>query len=128
MPCVLGDKDFKTYAHQQAQSLNDEIDQRGLKDLVDFSVIATRVADHFGLNVRDVYTTKKGRGPKNIPRWMAMKLCQKLGGAKLSELAKMFNVAHYSTVSQTIGQLNCLLLEDKQVSLGFNKLSQDLTP
>ena len=128
MPCILGDKGFKTYAHQQAQSLDDEIDKKGLKELVDLSVIANRVADHFGLNVRDIYTTKKGRGAKNIPRWMAMKLCQELGGAKLSELAKVFNVVHYSTVSQTIGRLNRLLLEDKQVSLEFYKLSQDLTP
>ena len=37
-------------------------------------------------------------------------------------------MAHYSTVSQTICRLNRLLLEDKQVSLEFNKLSQDLIP
>ncbi len=65
---------------------------------------------------------------KNIPWWIAMKLCQEVGGAKLTEIAKVFNVGHYATVSQTIGRLNGLMDEDDEVVGGFNMLSQDLTP
>ncbi|VAW55236.1 hypothetical protein MNBD_GAMMA06-1024 [hydrothermal vent metagenome] len=57
-----------------------------------------------------------------------MKLCQQIGGAKLTDIAKAFNVGHYSTVSQTIGRLNLLMEEDELVKNRFNALSQDLTP
>ncbi len=57
-----------------------------------------------------------------------MKLCQEVGGAKLTEIAKVFNVGHYSTVSQTIGRLNLLMYKDSRVAGEFNVLSQDLTP
>ena len=67
-------------------------------------------------------------GAKNIPRWIAMKLCQQVGGAKLTEIADVFNVSHYSTISQTIGRLNRLMGDDRETEKIFNILSQDLTP
>ena len=59
---------------------------------------------------------------------MAMKLCQQIGGAKLTDIALLFNVGHYSTVSQTIGPLNKVLETDVELVECFNVLSQDLTP
>jgi hypothetical protein len=44
-----------------------------------------------------------------------MVLCQEIGGAKLIEIAKQLNVSHYWTVSQTIGRLNALIIEDNEV-------------
>ncbi len=55
-----------------------------------------------------------------------MKLCQELGSEKLVDIAEPFNVGHCSTVSQTIGRLNRLLLEDKAIRQVYNILSQDL--
>jgi hypothetical protein len=43
------------------------------------------------------------------------------------EISKQLNVSHYSTVSQTIGPLNALIIEDNEVRAIYNKLSQDLT-
>jgi putative transposase len=56
-----------------------------------------------------------------------MKLCQQCGEARLLDMAEVFHVGHYSTVSQTIGRLNKLLLEDDKLAMEFNVLSQDLT-
>jgi putative transposase len=58
---------------------------------------------------------------------MAMKLCQQCGEARLMDMAKAFHVGHYSTVSQTIGRLNKLLLEDDRLAAEFDMLSQDLS-
>jgi len=57
-----------------------------------------------------------------------MKLYQEAGGANLTEIAAVFNVGHYSTVSQTIRRLNALMVDDRDVMREFNILSQDLTP
>jgi len=57
-----------------------------------------------------------------------MKLCQDVGGAKLTDIAIIFKVGHYSTISQTIGRLNKMLQDDRRVSSDFTMLSQDLTP
>jgi len=127
-PSIMGDKSFKAYAHGQSQSLDIEVDKKGLKHPVDLLEIVGAVADRYHISVKDICVAKRGSGEKNIPRWIAMKLCQEVGGAKLIEIAKVFNVGHYSTVSQTIGWLNILIHEGDGVIDEYNMLSQDLTP
>jgi putative transposase len=125
---IWGDKKFKTEAHKKARCLDSEVDKRGLKQPVPLLQIVDAVASYYDLSASELCKTKRGRGVKNIPRWVAMKLCQDVGGAKLAEIAKVFQVGHYSTVSQTIGRLNRLASEDRELEKEFNVLSQDLTP
>ncbi len=126
-PSVMGDKDFKEYACGQAESLGQEIDKKGLKHPVDLNIIVGRVASSYELLVEEICVAKRGNSVDNTARWIAMKLCQEVGGAKLTEIGKLFNVGHYSTVSQTIRRLNVLMSEDAGVAKDFNMLSQDLT-
>lgn len=128
IPSILGDKSFKEYAYSQAQSLDSEIDKKGLKQPIPLLQIIKKVAFYFDVSLDDIQRAKRGRGIKNIPRWVAMKLCQEVGGAKLTEMADMFNVGHYSTVSQTIGRLDRLMQEEPQIAKDLYMLSQDLTP
>ena len=86
------------------------------------------VAIYFDVPLTGLLRTKRGRGRKNLPRWIAMKLCQEVGGAKLSDIAKEFQVGHYSTVSQPISRLYRQLNGDARTRQAFNMLSQDLTP
>jgi len=51
-----------------------------------------------------------------------------LGAAKLSDIAKVFQVEHYSTVSQTIGRPHRQLKGGARARMIYNMLSQDLTP
>ncbi len=127
-PSILGSKSFKEQAYGQAQSLDFEIDKKGLRQSVPISQIVQAVAIYFDVPLNGILTTKRGRGRKNLPRWIAMKLCQEVGGATLSDIAKEFQVGHYSTVSQTISRLNRQLNEDARTIQTFNVLSQDLTP
>ena len=70
----------------------------------------------------------RGTGQANIPRAVAMKLSQNIAGAKLQAIADVFNVGHYSTVSQTVRRLNVLLAESTALRDELNVISQDLTP
>ena len=104
-----------------------EIDKKGLKIPVPLEVIARRAAKYYQLKANQVLVAERGKGKKNMARWMAMKLCPEVGGAKLCDIADYFNVGHYSTASQTIARLNKLMGEDTWVFDDCNMLSQDLT-
>ena len=126
-PSILGDEGFKEYAYSQVQSLDSEIDKKGVKDTVSLLDIVEHVANAQGLAVDEVQKARRGQGANNLARWMAMKLCQEVGGAKLLEIALVFGVGHYSTVSQTIGRLNRLMKENERINKAYIMLSQDLT-
>jgi len=128
LPTVLGSQAFTKIVRNRVQTLDKEIDRKGLDRPVAMKTIRQTVAHYYGITERELVTTKRGKGRKNIPRWIAMKLCQNLGSARLSEIAEDFNVGHYSTVSQTISRLNRLMAENRMIDKDYNLLSQDLTP
>ena len=128
IPSVMGDRDFRDHARKQAQTIDQEVDVKGLMHPIDLNQIIKVVSDYYQVPDRELQQAARGRGAKNIPRWMAMKLCQEFGSASLMELADQFQVGHYSTVSQTIGRLNLLMQENIEVVKIYNVLSQDLTP
>ena len=127
LPAVLGSQAFAETVKSKVQTLDREIDRRGLERPVAMKTIRQAVALFYGITERELVTTKRGKGKKNIPHWVAMKLCQDLGSARLREIAKDFNVGHYSTVSQTVGRLNRLMAEDRAIDKNYKVLSQDLT-
>jgi hypothetical protein len=127
-PSIWGSKIFKEKALAQAKQTDNEVTQKGTKECVAMEQVVKVVADYYQLSVQDLLKAKRGRGMKQTPRWIAMKLCQEKSSAKLQDIARLFNVSHYSTVSQTVRRLNQLLEEDKRVEKDFNVLSQDLTP
>ncbi len=92
------------------------------------SEIVQAVAIHFDVSLDSLLKAKRVNGRKNVPRWLAMKVCQEVEGARLSDIAKEFHVDHYSTVSQTISRLNRQLKEDTGTEQIFNIISKDLTP
>jgi len=127
LPSIWGDKLFKEDAYDHALAMTKEVDQKGMRTVLPMEVIIDAVAEQFGITPESIRKTTRGQGARNVPRWIAMKLCQERGGAKLREIAEQFHVGHYSTVSQTIGRLNRLLDDDEIVRSRFNMLSQDLT-
>jgi putative transposase len=127
-PSIMGDKEFKLRSQKQARIVDREVEQKGLSHPVEIAYIINGVAAHYQVPKKSITHAKRGKGEKNIPRWVVMKLCQEIGGAKLIDIAKQLNIGHYSTVSQTIGRLNALMIEDDGVRIIYNKLSQDMTP
>ncbi len=125
---IMGSKEFKQKIDTRAYSMTNEISQREIQQPIPINTVIQQVASHYQISKRSLTKTTRGQGARNLPRWIAMKLCQQNGGAKLIDIANAFHVGHYSTVSQTIGRLNKLMLEDADLAKEFNMLSQDLTP
>ncbi len=86
------------------------------------------VARYFKVAPNNILQAERGAGKKNIPRQVALYLCQALTGTTLVEMAAHFNVAHYSTVSKTIQRLKKEWQTDRAIANAINGLSQDLTP
>lgn len=125
---VLGDKAFREKALRRAQAASAEVPRRASEKPVPASRIIAAVAHYYEVSPASLRKATRGRGARNIPRAMAMKLCQEAGGARLAEIADAFGVGHYSTVSQTIARLGTWMEEDRRLARDYNVLSQDLTP
>jgi hypothetical protein len=126
-PAIWGDRGFAESAYAKASSWDKEVTKKGIVEEVPMADIVSHVAQFFDCSEQSIYQAQRGRGNKNIPRWIAMKLCQDYSGQTLQEIGKLFGVGNYCTVSQTISRLKDLAIEDKRVGEQINTISTDLT-
>lgn len=124
---IMGDKVFKERALVGVNP-STEYSDRPVREAVNVEVILDAVSSRYLCDRSSFLSVSRGRQEKNYARWIAMKLCQTHGQLALKEIAEIFNVVHYSTVSQTIGRLHKVLNEDKKLRKKFESISQDLTP
>ena len=73
------------------------------------------------------YEAARGPGSKNVPRWVAMHLCQEVGGVTLQVIADHFGLQRYGTVSTTIGKLRDELPANPRLQSQLHKLLQQLS-
>jgi putative transposase len=104
------------------------VTKKGGVEVKSIREIVSQVAAFYGCTEKSIYQAQRGRGSQNIPRWIAMKLCQDNSGQTLEEIGRVFGVGNYRTVSQTIARLKRLVIEDKRVRDQLNTISTDLTP
>jgi len=121
---VLGGDEFiqniKEYIAKSDNEKSVVVQRRSTDDVIAY------LAKYFCIDAHDIVTVKKGRKEKNLPRMFAIKLCQDLTGQNLKVLAVVFNVQHYSAISQTVCRLNKLIIKDDKVNLQFEKLRDSL--
>lgn len=89
--------------------------------------IVSSVAKRFRVSETSIYKAARGPGSKNIPRWVAMYLCQELSAVTLQSIAKLFKLKRYGTVSTTVGKLKKELNEDPKLLLMTERLSKQLS-
>jgi len=66
---------------------------------VDLDTILAQTASLFNVEISHILKSKPGRGPVNIPRYVAMYLARLVGHYDIKEIATAFNVSHFSTVT-----------------------------
>lgn len=97
-PSIWGTKAFKEKALMQAETSDKEVNKKGIHAIVPMQQVIDTVAKYYRLTPDTLLNAKRGKGMKQVPRWIAMKLCQEKSSAKLKDIAKLFTVNHYSTV------------------------------
>ena len=95
----LASKAFVKKIKELARIDDREVSGYKLLDVVSMEQVVHHVATHFDCDINDILYAKRGQGQKNQPRRIALYCCQQKASATLSEIARVFNVSHYSTVS-----------------------------
>jgi len=124
---IWGDPHFVQQAYAHSNYWQKEVSRSSALAPVAIDAIVSRVAQYYKCSEQSIYQAQRGRGSKNLPRWIAMKLSQDYSGQSLSDIAERFGVGHYCTVSQTIARLKRCIDEDGRLREQLNAISKDLT-
>lgn len=126
---ILGSESFRERMIERYVNSDKEIaEQKHVRGVPSATRIIRYIADVYHMKPGEVLSAKRGRGGRHYPRLIAMYLCQQLGRMSLNEIAELFGVGHYASISNTIGQLKKDMVNDKKLEKQIIHLTQDLTP
>lgn len=128
-PAILGDDDFRLQIRGKAPDHEVAFQVRRLQAPKRPTVptIISSVAQAFKVSEDSILQAARGPDSKNIPRWVAMYLCQEAGGVTLQVIADHFGLQRYGTVSTTIGKLRVELPANAPLQRQLNKLAQQFS-
>ncbi|MGB4247673.1 MAG: helix-turn-helix domain-containing protein [Pseudohongiellaceae bacterium] len=126
---IMGDDKFKKAAKAKRATTKVRGVSRGAnaKWRPSCKDIITAVAKQFKVTEESIYTAARGPGSKNVPRWVAMYLCQELSAVTLQAIAKLFKLKRYGTVSTTVGKLKKEFVENPKTQAATSKLLKGLS-
>jgi len=126
---IMGDDRFKKAARARRSSTKLKGVSRGAnaKWRPSCKDIISVVARQFKVTEESIYTAARGPGSKNVPRWVAMYLCQELSAVTLQSIARLFKLKRYGTVSTTVGKLKKEFVENPKTLAATNKLLRELS-
>jgi putative transposase len=104
---IMGDDKFRNQARKKRSSTAVRGVSRGAnaKWRPSCKQIISAVAQQFKVSETSIYKAERGPGSKNLPRWVAMYLCQELSAVTLQSIATLFKLKRHGTVSTTVGKL-----------------------
>lgn len=123
---ILGGAAFKKLTLRGRRLQAEHAERRRLVRTPSPTEILTTVSREFDVSPATLKHAERGRGRRNLPRAVAMYLCQQRGGLTLTELAGLFNVGHYATVSVTIRRLREGLRDDVRLQQRILRLAKTL--
>ena len=126
---LLGDDKFRKAAQKKKSATTARGVSRGAnaKWRPSCKQIISAVAKEFKVSETSIYKAARGPGSKNVPRWVAMYLCQELSAVTLQSIAKLFKLKRYGTVSTTVGKLKKEFGADKKLVASTEKLTKRLS-
>ncbi|MDA1369152.1 MAG: transposase [Proteobacteria bacterium] len=126
---VMGDAKFRNGAQKKRSATTVRGVSRGAnaKWRPSCKQIITAVARQFKVSEVSIYKAARGPGSKNVPRWVAMYLCQELSAVTLQSIAKLFRLKRYGTVSTTVGKLKLEFTENPKVLATTERLATQLS-
>ena len=126
---VMGDEKFRKSSRKKRSATAARGVSRGAnaKWRPSCKKIIANVAKRFKVTEASIYKAARGPGSKNIPRWVAMYLCQELSGVTLQHIAKLFKLKRYGTVSTSVGKLKSEISEDSSLNAAVERLSKGLS-
>ena len=86
--------------------------------ILDISIdkVIHAVAKVFGVKKTELFNVPRGRGQDNPARSAALYIARKTAGKPLSEIAEVFGLAHYGSVSGIINRFAKRIQQDKTLA------------
>lgn len=104
----LGSDEFRTWVYQQKATDEEVISEHEKYQFkADMDKIIGDVAQIFNVSTQSILQSERGK--KNIPRWVAMYLCQEIGDHKLIDIAHQFGLNRTGSIPATIAKSKVLL-------------------
>ena len=114
LPSVLGDNSFIKQVWRKIYKQKSKVKTTTLQT-IPMNDIVEAVCHISGKSKSEIVKRQSGRQQRNIPRKLAMYLCQTVSDASLEQIKEYFGVGHVGTVSHAIQEVKSLLEEDKDV-------------
>lgn len=126
---IMGDDKFRKAAQKKRNTTKVRGVSRGAnaKWRPSCKEIIAAVAKQFKVTEASIYQAARGPGSKNVPRWVAMYLCQELSANTLQSIARLFKLQRYGTVSTTVGKLRKEFVEDPRLKATTDRLAARLS-
>lgn len=126
---VLGDDKFRKMAQKKKSATATRGVSRGAhaKWRPSCKQIISAVAKQFKVSESSIYKAARGPGSKNVPRWVAMYLCQELSAVTLQSIANLFKLKRYGTVSTTVGKLKKEFETEPKLLARVERLAKQLS-
>jgi putative transposase len=126
---ILGDQKFKQKARGRSSPDSARGVSRGAaaRKRPSIKQVVKLVAGHYEVSEDSIYHAARGPGSKNLPRWVAMYLCQEIAGVTLQAIAEKFGLKRYGTVSTTIGKLKQELALTPRLQTAVRRLAASLS-
>ena len=126
---IMGDDTFRKQAQKKRSGSKVRGVSRGAnaKWRPSCKDIVSAVATQFKVSEASIYKAARGPGSKNVPRWVAMYLCQELSAVTLQSIARLFKLKRYGTVSTTVGKLKKEFAEDPKLLAVTERLAKKLS-
>ena len=126
---IMGDDKFRKAAQKKRSATAARGVSRGAnaKWRPSCKQIISAVAKQYRVSESSIYKAARGPGSKNVPRWVAMYLCQELSAVTLQAIARLFKLKRYGTVSTTVGKLKVEFQYSPKVLATTEKLARQLS-
>lgn len=123
LPSVIGDANFQLSHCQPNNKMTIKLpmkpDQVGL-------FILTTAAEFFSIDIKELRKTQRKHTQLTQLRSMTMYLCQQHSHLTLKEIAPLFGLRHFASVSNSIAFFKKQLLTSKQLAIQLDLLSNKL--
>ncbi len=109
----LGSEVFRDWAYGQRITDDEAVSRQSkIRFRAGIEEIVARVAKAFRVTPDSILVSKRG-GSNNVPRWVAMYLCQEMGGCRLVTIARDFGLKRTGSIPTTLQKLKQLMESDR---------------
>jgi chromosomal replication initiation ATPase DnaA len=109
----LGGDEFRAWAYRQRLTEEEAVShQERAAFRPSMDEIIEKVASRFEVSRESVVRTTRG-GSHNVPCWVAMYLCQEVGGCRLVEITSYFGLKRTGSIPTAINKLKQLMNQDE---------------